>query len=90
VRWRIVAGPGAPKLAIDWREIDGALVSPPVARGFGSRLIERLAGDTGGKRARIEFRPQGVECRLVLPLAVPPVEIVPADCAHAPCLQQTP
>jgi PAS domain S-box-containing protein len=88
VRWRIVAGPGAPKLAIDWREIDGALVTPPVARGFGSRLIERLAGDTAGTRARLDFRPGGVECRLVLPLAVPVViaaAAVPVASPRAAC-----
>jgi PAS domain S-box-containing protein len=52
------------RLALTWREHDGPPVSPPSRRGFGSRLIERgLAAELSGE-AQIDFRPEGVVCRI--------------------------
>jgi len=54
---------------VDWKELDGPPVSPPERRGFGSRLIERsLRGQLGGD-AVLTFAPEGLHCRLRLPLA---------------------
>lgn len=59
---------GAPRLAVDWVESGGPPVVPPARHGFGSRLIERsLAGAMDG-RAELDFAPEGVRCRLSLPL----------------------
>ena len=55
-------------LAVDWRESDGPLVQVPLHRGFGTRLIER-AFASNGQRARIMFRPKGVQCQLLVALA---------------------
>lgn len=52
------------RLVLTWREFDGPPVSPPSRRGFGSRLIERgLAAELSGE-AHIDFRPDGVVCRI--------------------------
>jgi two-component sensor histidine kinase len=59
----------APILEIVWRERGGPPVRPPERRGFGSRLLERgLAREFGGT-VRLDFAPEGVECRIRLPLA---------------------
>ena len=58
IRWRVLGE----RLSVVWRESGGPLVSPPAARGFGTRMIERaLAAELGGT-ARIDFEPSGVVC----------------------------
>jgi len=55
-------------LDLVWRESGGPVVTPPTRRGFGSRLIERsLQGALRGK-ASLEFAPEGLVCRILLPL----------------------
>ena len=49
---------------LQWREREGPMVTPPANRGFGSRLLERgLAADLQGD-VRLDFRPDGVVCRI--------------------------
>ena len=56
------------ELRLTWREVGGPPVEPPTRRGFGSRLIERsLQGALGGS-AEQTFEPDGLVCRLRLPL----------------------
>jgi PAS domain S-box-containing protein len=68
IGWQLVDGPEGRMLAVDWRESDGPLVQVPLHRGFGTRLIER-AFASNGQRARIMFRPKGVQCQLLVALA---------------------
>ena len=63
--WSITRDSGKPKLSLLWQERDGPPVKPPERRGFGSTLIERGVG--GGKVERV-FAPDGVTCRIDLPL----------------------
>jgi two-component sensor histidine kinase len=59
--------PGA--IVINWRETGGPPVTVPSRRGFGSRLIEQgLTRELGGE-AHITFLPDGLWCRLRLPLS---------------------
>ncbi len=62
-------------LCLTWTETGGPPVTaPPARRGFGSRLIERsLRGELRGQ-ARMDWRPQGLVCRLEaqVPLPNPP------------------
>jgi two-component sensor histidine kinase len=52
------------RLALVWAEHGGPPVSPPARRGFGTRMIERaLAADVDGK-AELDFRPEGIVCRI--------------------------
>ena len=68
VVWQVRGDEGAEELEIDWREYDGPPVVAPTRRGFGSRLIERsLQGQLGGE-AKLSYAPEGVCCRIRLPL----------------------
>ena len=58
---------GAYKVDIVWRERGGPTVSPPVRRGFGSNLLEK--GIPCGGTVKLEFRPEGLECCMCLPLS---------------------
>ncbi|MEH0198885.1 HWE histidine kinase domain-containing protein [Caulobacter sp. CCNWLY153] len=62
-------------LSLTWTETGGPRVeAPPTRRGFGSRLIERsLRGELRGQ-VRMEWREEGLVCRLeaVAPLPTPP------------------
>jgi PAS domain S-box-containing protein len=64
VRWSTHEG----MLELRWQEEGGPPVSPPRRRGFGTRMIERtLAAEFGGK-VDLEFRPEGVFCKVVAPI----------------------
>lgn len=64
VAWALAPGPGPARLDLTWTERGGPPVKPPTDRGFGSRLIERgLAAELSGSAA-IDFRPDGVICRI--------------------------
>ena len=51
-----------------WRETGGPPVTPPTAKGFGSRLLAGLAGELGAP-ADVSYPPDGVVCRLQAPVA---------------------
>jgi len=56
------------RLRLRWAESGGPQVSHPVARGFGTRMIERgLAAELQGD-VRIQFEPDGVVCTVEAPL----------------------
>lgn len=62
--WDLTRGRGHKDLTAVWRERDGPYVSPPVRRGFGSRLIEKgLAADLNGT-VRIDYPAAGVICTI--------------------------
>jgi PAS domain S-box-containing protein len=54
---------------LSWTEAGGPPVAPPAARGFGSRLIARAF--PGPEAADLDFAPEGVRCRLMLPVVAP-------------------
>lgn len=57
----------AGELRLSWCEIGGPPVKAPARRGLGTTLLGRaLAGPIGGE-TRLEWRPQGLVCELVLP-----------------------
>ncbi len=56
---------GESQVGIVWRERDGPPVRRPTRRGFGSQLLERsLSPDA----VHLDFNPDGLECRIGLPL----------------------
>lgn len=64
ITWQTLREADARYLRIEWLEADGPAVTPPLQKGFGSRLIERgLAQELGGE-ASIEYRPAGVCCEI--------------------------
>lgn len=55
-------------LRMSWTESGGPPVRPPTRSGFGSRLVERgLAQELDGA-VELDFRPQGLVCRIEAPL----------------------
>jgi PAS domain S-box-containing protein len=63
VRWTVPENdPGHLKLV--WSEHDGPAVSPPDTRGFGSVLLEQALAAELGAEVRMEFRPEGLFCRI--------------------------
>jgi PAS domain S-box-containing protein len=58
-------------LKIVWEERDGPAVVEPVSRGFGTRsVIASIESQLGG-RAEFDWRPEGLICRLSVPLRQP-------------------
>ncbi|WP_316170613.1 MULTISPECIES: sensor histidine kinase [unclassified Bradyrhizobium] len=63
--WELASAADAAKklparLRLVWQETGGPVVSAPIQRGFGSRLIERSARDQLGGEATVDFLPPGV------------------------------
>lgn len=67
VDWEILPADKGSKLRLTWTESGGPPVAEPVARGFGSRLIERGARQLGGE-ASVDFRRRGVTYTMTCPL----------------------
>ena len=59
----------ASRVDIVWRERGGPAVEPPDHRGFGSQLLHK--GMPSGGTVKLDFQPEGLECRLCLPLSGP-------------------
>lgn len=59
---------GREQLDLAWEERGGPPVTPPTRRGFGSRLIERQLPMEFDGNAAITYAPNGVVCRLEIPL----------------------
>lgn len=54
------------EIHISWREIAGPPVTPPTKRGLGSRL---LVAQGALRSVDLQFNPDGVACRIVIPRA---------------------
>lgn len=65
VAWRLLR----PDVAeVHWREEGGPEVDMPDKRGFGRDLIEKIVAHELNSSVELEFRPEGVECRLQVPV----------------------
>jgi PAS domain S-box-containing protein len=63
VNWSVQPGAEGRELRLEWSEHGGPPVAPPGHKGFGTRLITRsLAAELG--LAELDFRPEGLVCRL--------------------------
>lgn len=68
VSWKVTNGAAPARLAIDWQEKGGPAVTPPVRRGFGSRLLERgITRELRGS-AHTTFDPAGFRCTMEIPV----------------------
>jgi len=55
-------------LALAWEEIGGPLVQKPATRGFGTRSVIASVETQLGGSALFDWRPEGLFCRLLIPL----------------------
>ena len=67
VVWALASGDD--QLVLDWRETGGPEVSAPGKRGFGMELIERSIARSVGGDVRLDFPPEGLRCRISVPLS---------------------
>jgi two-component system CheB/CheR fusion protein len=63
VEWGSEQAEGQAMLRFWWVERGGPPVSPPTNQGFGTLLISAVG------KSRVEFKPEGFEYRLMIPLA---------------------
>ena len=69
IAWQTQPTPQGDRMELQWRESDGPLVKRPHHKGFGSRLIEGgLAQELDGE-VHIDYAPEGVVCRIVMPVS---------------------
>jgi two-component sensor histidine kinase len=59
---------GDSMLQLEWRESGGKSVSPPTHQGFGSRILQRVIRRDAGGSVDLDFAPEGLVCRISLPL----------------------
>jgi two-component sensor histidine kinase len=71
--WEIGSEDGEARLQLDWTERGGPPVRAPEQPGFGTALIRTSLRGIGGKTA-LQFDPEGVRCRLEVPLGSGPGE----------------
>jgi two-component sensor histidine kinase len=63
---RLILTPGD-RLILKWNEKGGPTVSPPMRKGFGSRMIEHgLALELEGL-AHLDYAPEGLVCTMNFP-----------------------
>lgn len=56
-------------LVIQWREAEGPTVKPPERQGFGTRLIKQVVAKALRADVAMDYRPEGLVCRMTLPRA---------------------
>jgi len=68
VGWEVIPGGAGEQLLMDWAETGGPTVSPPVGRGFGTRMVQgAVIGELGGA-CELGFEPGGFRGKLSIPL----------------------
>lgn len=69
VTWEVEGPADEQWLTFRWAEKDGPPVTLPKRRGFGSRLLEKSVALEFEGRSTVDYRPEGVICTIVAPLA---------------------
>ena len=69
--WRVAEDGGhRRRLVLEWTERDGPTVRRPERRGLGRALIEQGVAHELDGTVRLEFPPEGVRCRIEVPLDI--------------------
>jgi PAS domain S-box-containing protein len=70
VSWRVEGPAPREQLEIVWCERNGPPVIAPERRGFGTRFLERGVAREFDGTVTLDFAPDGVSCRMRMPLSV--------------------
>lgn len=62
ISWHVTHRDGGPTLQFQWKEVGGPAVTPPLRKGFGSRLLERGLGGELNADVRLSYLTEGVVC----------------------------
>ncbi|WP_081433829.1 HWE histidine kinase domain-containing protein [Beijerinckia indica] len=68
VTWSLTKKDGTDALSCDWEESDGPLVTPPLAQGFGSMLLQRVLSQQIRAEVTADYDPKGFRLHLLIPL----------------------
>ncbi|WP_281251525.1 CHASE domain-containing protein [Erythrobacter tepidarius] len=68
IRWKMA---GEHLAEVEWRETGGPPVAAERRRGFGTELIEKIVAHELRQPVVLDFRPEGVVCRLRVPIRRP-------------------
>jgi two-component sensor histidine kinase len=68
IRWQLV---GEHLAEVEWRETGGPPVATERRRGFGTELIEKIVAHELRQPVVLDFRPEGVVCRMRVPIRRP-------------------
>jgi two-component system, chemotaxis family, CheB/CheR fusion protein len=68
IRWAVMGDASSPLLVLDWRESGVAMPADAPGRGYGRELIERALAYTAQAKTQLTFGPDGVTCRIEMPL----------------------
>lgn len=68
IRWRRMPPSDGHGVEIVWQERGGPKVAEPRRRGFGTTVIERHISRSLDSEVELSFEPEGVRCRIVIPL----------------------
>jgi two-component sensor histidine kinase len=64
IAWTVDHLGGSEQLDLQWEERGGPPVQPPLRKGFGSRMIERLASGEFGAKVQTTYAREGLRCRI--------------------------
>jgi two-component sensor histidine kinase len=67
--WRIEDSDHGRRVHLLWQELGGPTVESPGRKGFGTRLIEQACTHELDGEVELDYRPQGLRCQMVFPLA---------------------
>ena len=67
VEWHFTTDDHGPRLLVEWRESGGPAVAKPAHRGFGGRMLERVATGELGGRLVTDYAPEGFFCQIDMP-----------------------
>jgi two-component sensor histidine kinase len=71
IAWAVASDDtGSRRLTLRWAELNGPTVSTPLARGFGSRLIEQSITQQLDGQVKLRFEPEGLVCEVTIPLSL--------------------
>jgi two-component sensor histidine kinase len=67
--WAFEQGEASTMVRLCWAEDGGPPVAPPSRRGYGTSFIRSAANGSLSGSVDLQFRPEGLVCRMIIPMA---------------------